>query len=103
MTMRTNLPIAILPGVVAQLRVPWCSLPCNGLLPFNSINDRDVPQAMTGFGPRYATLKAWAQQLGLQQAVSLLDETLEEEKKTDEALTELAKAAVNQEAQQAAE
>jgi ferritin-like metal-binding protein YciE len=52
---------------------------------------------------RYGTLKAWAENLGLQQAVSLLDETLEEEKKTDEALTELAKAAVNQEAQQAAE
>jgi ferritin-like metal-binding protein YciE len=52
---------------------------------------------------RYGTLKAWAEQLGLQQAVSLLDETLEEEKKTDETLTELAKAAVNQEAQQAAE
>src|SRR6516225_4197060 len=44
---------------------------------------------------RYGTLKAWAEQLGLQEAVSLLDETLEEEKKTDEALTELAKAAVN--------
>jgi ferritin-like metal-binding protein YciE len=52
---------------------------------------------------RYGTLKAWAEQLGLQQAVRLLDETLEEEKKTDEALTGLAKAAVNQEAQQAAE
>jgi ferritin-like metal-binding protein YciE len=52
---------------------------------------------------RYGTLKAWAEQLGLQQAVTLLDETLEEEKKTDEGLTELAKAAVNQEAQQAAE
>jgi ferritin-like metal-binding protein YciE len=52
---------------------------------------------------RYGTLKAWAEQLGLQEAVSLLDETLEEEKKTDEALTELATAAVNQEAQQAAE
>src|SRR6266436_9676808 len=52
---------------------------------------------------RYGTLKAWAEQLGLQEAVSLLDETLEEEKKTDEALTELAKAAVNQEARQAAE
>jgi ferritin-like metal-binding protein YciE len=52
---------------------------------------------------RYGTLKAWAEQLGLQEAVRLLDETLEEEKKTDEALTELAKAAVNQEARQAAE
>jgi ferritin-like metal-binding protein YciE len=52
---------------------------------------------------RYGTLKAWAEQLGLQEAVRLLDETLEEEKKTDEALTELAKAAVNQQAQRAAE
>ena len=52
---------------------------------------------------RYGTLKAWAEQLGLQRAVSLLDETLEEEKKTDEALTKLAKAAVNQQARQAAE
>jgi ferritin-like metal-binding protein YciE len=52
---------------------------------------------------RYGTLKAWAEQLGLDEAVNLLDETLEEEKKTDEALTELAKAAVNQQARQAAE
>jgi ferritin-like metal-binding protein YciE len=52
---------------------------------------------------RYGTLKAWAEQLGLDKAVNLLDETLEEEKKTDEALTELAKAAVNQQARQAAE
>jgi ferritin-like metal-binding protein YciE len=52
---------------------------------------------------RYGTLKAWAEQFGLQEAVNLFGETLEEEKKTDEALTELAKAAVNQEAEQAAE
>jgi len=52
---------------------------------------------------RYGTLKAWAEQFGLQEAVNILGETLEEEKKTDEALTELAKAAVNQEAEQAAE
>ena len=52
---------------------------------------------------RYGTLKAWAEQLGLKEAVRLLDETLGEEKKTDEALTKLAKAAVNQEARQAAE
>jgi len=34
---------------------------------------------------------------------AILDETSEEEKKTDDALTELAKAAVNQQARQAAE
>jgi ferritin-like metal-binding protein YciE len=44
---------------------------------------------------RYGTLKQWAQQLGMKDAVRLLDETLQEEKKTDEALTSLAEAAVN--------
>jgi ferritin-like metal-binding protein YciE len=52
---------------------------------------------------RYGTLKTWAEELGLPKAVELLNETLQEEKKTDETLTELAQAAVNQEAQQAAE
>ena len=44
---------------------------------------------------RYGTLKQWAQQLGMKDAVRLLDETLQEEKKTDQALTSLAEAAVN--------
>jgi ferritin-like metal-binding protein YciE len=39
---------------------------------------------------RYGTLKTWATQLGLDDAADLLDETLEEEKKTDELLTEIA-------------
>ena len=52
---------------------------------------------------RYGTLKAWAGHLGLNEAASLLDETLQEEKKTDEALTELAESAINQEARMAAE
>jgi ferritin-like metal-binding protein YciE len=39
----------------------------------------------------------------LKEAASLLDETLQEEKKTDEALTELAESAVNEEARMAAE
>jgi ferritin-like metal-binding protein YciE len=52
---------------------------------------------------RYGTLKTWADELGLKEAVKLLDQTLQEEKKTDEALTKLAETAVNQEAQQAAE
>ena len=47
---------------------------------------------------RYGTLKTWAGELGLDQAATLLEETLEEEKKTDEALTQLAEAAVNQKA-----
>jgi len=47
---------------------------------------------------RYGTLKAWAQQLGLKDAVTLLDQTLAEEKATDEKLTALAEAQVNREA-----
>src|ERR1700716_2365538 len=44
---------------------------------------------------RYGTLKQWAQQLGIKDAVRLLDQTLQEEKKTDENLTSLAEASVN--------
>ena len=44
---------------------------------------------------RYGTLKTWAQELGLGDVVSLLDETLQEEKATDAALTELAVSEVN--------
>jgi len=50
---------------------------------------------------RYGTLIAWAEELGLEDAVSLLEETLEEEKATDEALTEIAKSAINQQAEAA--
>ncbi len=50
---------------------------------------------------RYGTLKRWAEQLGLDEAVELLDETLGEEKNTDMALTELADAMVNEQAQAA--
>ena len=39
---------------------------------------------------RYGTLKTWASQLGLGEAVKLLDETLQEEKRTDKLLTTLA-------------
>jgi ferritin-like metal-binding protein YciE len=44
---------------------------------------------------RYGTLKQWANQLGMKDAVRLLDETLQEEKKTDENLTTLAESTVN--------
>ncbi|WP_196259988.1 ferritin-like domain-containing protein [Pelagibacterium limicola] len=41
---------------------------------------------------RYGTLKSWAQRLGMKDAVRLLDQTLNEEKATDEKLTALAEA-----------
>jgi ferritin-like metal-binding protein YciE len=44
---------------------------------------------------RYGTLKAWAGQLGLKDAVKLLDQTLQEEMKTDKLLSGLAVQSVN--------
>ena len=47
---------------------------------------------------RYGTLRTWAEQLGMRDAVRLLEETLQEEKKTDQLLTQLAEAALNRKA-----
>ena len=44
---------------------------------------------------RYGTLKTWAQQLGLKDAVTLLDATLKEEVATDQKLTQVAESNVN--------
>jgi ferritin-like metal-binding protein YciE len=44
---------------------------------------------------RYGTLCAWAEQLKMDDAVELLEETLEEEEATDEKLSELAFSGVN--------
>jgi ferritin-like metal-binding protein YciE len=50
----------------------------------------------------YGTLAAWAKAMGHTDAAELLNETLEEEKATDEKLTSLAEAGINQEAADAA-
>ena len=50
---------------------------------------------------RYGTLRTWAEELGLDEAATLLQETLDEEEATDEALSELAKTVVNQQAEAA--
>jgi ferritin-like metal-binding protein YciE len=47
---------------------------------------------------RYGTLVAWAEQLGMSEAAKLLNQTLEEEKKTDATLSKLSQS-VNQKAQ----
>ena len=60
-----------------------------------------VPPDPNGIDPviaRYGTLKRWAEVLGMADAAKLLDATLQEEAKTDEALTGLADAAANQQA-----
>jgi len=38
----------------------------------------------------YGTLRAWARVLGKPEAIQLIDRTLEEEKKTDQKLTDVA-------------
>jgi len=50
---------------------------------------------------RYGTLKRWAEELGMDEAARLLDETLQEESQTDEVLTQLAEASINQHAKAA--
>lgn len=48
---------------------------------------------------RYGTLRTWASELGLDDAVELLQQTLDEEEATDEALTGIAEDVVNQDAE----
>jgi ferritin-like metal-binding protein YciE len=50
----------------------------------------------------YGTLVAWAQAMGHTEAARLLQQTLDEEKATDEKLTALAESGINQEAADAA-
>jgi ferritin-like metal-binding protein YciE len=47
----------------------------------------------------YGTLVAWAEQMGHEQAIELLQETLEEEKAADEKLTSVAESIANEKAQ----
>ena len=47
---------------------------------------------------RSGTLKAWAEELGMRDAVQLLDATLQEEKRTDALLSRIAEERVNQRA-----
>ena len=48
---------------------------------------------------RYGTLAAWAEKMEMSDAAELLNATLEEEKATDEKLTELAESEINVEAE----
>ena len=48
---------------------------------------------------RYGSLKTWAAELGLKDAVKLLDATLKEEKNTDATLSNLAESEVNKHAE----
>jgi ferritin-like metal-binding protein YciE len=50
---------------------------------------------------RYGTLRAWAQKLGMRDVIPLIDETLNQEKKTDQDLTKIATSVINDMAQAA--
>ncbi|HYZ21717.1 MAG TPA: DUF892 family protein, partial [Rhodopila sp.] len=47
---------------------------------------------------RYGALIAWAKAMGQQEVVSLMEETLAEEKKTDTLLNDMANTEINQQA-----
>jgi ferritin-like metal-binding protein YciE len=49
----------------------------------------------------YGTVRTWAQAIGDDQTAKLLQQTLDEEGKTDKLLTELAESSINVEAAQA--
>ncbi|MGV7218091.1 YciE/YciF ferroxidase family protein [Bradyrhizobium sp. UFLA05-112] len=49
---------------------------------------------------RYGTLRTWAEELGMQDAARLLQQTLDEEEATDHTLTELATSVINLEAEE---
>jgi ferritin-like metal-binding protein YciE len=51
---------------------------------------------------RYGTLRRWAETMGLNDAASLLEETLKEEAETDESLSRLAESSANMEAMETA-
>jgi len=48
---------------------------------------------------RYGTLRTWAEELGYSKSAKLLQQTLDEERATDLALTKLAKAVINLDAE----
>jgi ferritin-like metal-binding protein YciE len=50
---------------------------------------------------RYGTLIAWARELGLRDAIPLLEATLKEEEATDKSLSQLAEARINRKAEAA--
>ena len=60
------------------------------------------PQGPIPLSYNLQTLKTWAEQLNDDQAAQLLEETLNEEKKADQKLTQIAESSVNTEAAAAA-
>jgi hypothetical protein len=83
-----ELPQALVPG-----RISACS--ASSRVPYWRARK---PSSITKY-PVKGTLKTWANELDLGDAVGLLDATLQEEKKADAILTKIAESVVNQEAE----
>jgi hypothetical protein len=74
------------PRVQQKIRKFFCALGLRQAIPIRAKSRCERPAG---------TLKAWARELGLDDAGGLLEETLEEEKDTDATLTEMAESVIN--------
>jgi ferritin-like metal-binding protein YciE len=101
--------------VFEQLEMPARGKPCNGMKNLiaegeemiGEAEDDDTRDAVMIAAAQkvehyeiaaYGTIRTWAQLLGMNDIASLLEESLEEEKETDEKLTALAESHINLEA-----
>jgi ferritin-like metal-binding protein YciE len=110
---QTEEQIDRLEQVFEQLEMPAKGKPCKGMKNLIAEGDemiRDAEDAATRDAvmiaaaqkvehyeiASYGTVRTWARLLGMSDAASLLEESLQEEKETDLKLTELAESHINQ-------
>ena len=109
---QTEEQIDRLEQVFEQLEMPAKGKPCKGMKSLIAEGDEMIREAedddtrdavMIAAAQKvehyeiasYGTVRTWARLLGLNEAASLLEESLEEEKETDQKLTELAESHIN--------
>ena len=110
---QTEEQIERLEQVFEQLEMPAKGKPCKGMRNLIAEGDEMIREAedddardavMIAAAQKvehyeiaaYGTVRTWARLLGLNEAASLLEESLDEEKETDQRLTELAESHINQ-------
>ena len=85
-------------AVVVAIDHPLYSWPCRGLEDRGRLIRTVVGAGADAIIASYGTIRTWAQLLGMNEVASLLEETLDEEKETDEKLSSLAESHINLEA-----
>jgi ferritin-like metal-binding protein YciE len=112
---QTEEQIDRLEQVFEQLEMPARGKPCKGMKNLIAEGDEMIREAedeetrdavMIAAAQKvehyeiasYGTVRTWAQLLGMNEVASLLEESLEEEKETDQKLTSLAESHINMEA-----